>query len=96
MKLILLVVALAALVAAPWIVTDPFYVHLMIMALMWTLLGASWNVLGGFAGQISFGHSAFLGHGRIHHHDSLSQYGDRSVVRDRVWAGWWPLSLRCR
>ena len=63
MKLILLVVALAALVAAPWIVTDPFYVHLMIMALMWTLLGASWNVLGGFAGQISFGHSAFLGTG---------------------------------
>ncbi|MCX5861317.1 MAG: branched-chain amino acid ABC transporter permease [Desulfomonile sp.] len=63
MKLILVAVALAALVAAPWIVTDPFYVHLMIMVLMWTVLGASWNVVGGFAGQVSFGHSAFLGTG---------------------------------
>ena len=63
MKPILVAMALVALVAAPWIVTDPFYVHLMIMALMWTLLGASWNVLGGFTGQISFGHSAFLGTG---------------------------------
>jgi branched-chain amino acid transport system permease protein len=63
MKAVLVAVALAALVAAPWIVTDPFYVHLMIMALLWTLLGASWNIIGGFAGQISFGHSAFLGTG---------------------------------
>jgi len=63
MKLILVPVGLAALVVAPWVVTDPFYVHLMIMVLMWTVLGASWNVLGGFAGQVSFGHSAFLGAG---------------------------------
>ncbi len=63
MKPILIVVALVAVVVAPWIVTDPFYTHLMIMALMWTLLGASWNIVGGFAGQISFGHSAFLGTG---------------------------------
>jgi branched-chain amino acid transport system permease protein len=63
MKRILVAVALVVLVAAPWIVTDPFYMHLMIMVLMWTVLGASWNVLGGFAGQVSFGHSAFLGAG---------------------------------
>lgn len=63
MKAILAAVALIALLAAPWIVSDPFYVHLMIMVLMWTVLGASWNVLGGFAGQVSFGHSAFLGAG---------------------------------
>ena len=35
----------------------------MIMVLFWTLLGAAWNLLGGFAGQVSFGHSAFLGVG---------------------------------
>jgi branched-chain amino acid transport system permease protein len=63
MKPILVAVALAVLVAAPWIVSDPFYVHLMIMVLMWTVLGASWNILGGYAGQVSFGHSAFLGAG---------------------------------
>jgi branched-chain amino acid transport system permease protein len=63
MKFIALVVALALVIAAPWVVTDPFYVHLMIMVLMWTVLGAAWNILGGFAGQVSFGHSAFLGAG---------------------------------
>jgi branched-chain amino acid transport system permease protein len=63
MKPIAIGVALAVLVVAPWIVSDPFYVHLMIMVLMWTLLGTSWNILGGYAGQVSFGHSAFLGVG---------------------------------
>ncbi len=63
MKFIALIVALALVIAAPWVVTDPFYVHLMIMVLMWTVLGAAWNILGGFAGQVSFGHSAFLGAG---------------------------------
>lgn len=55
--------AIILLFAAPWIVTDPFFVHLMIMVLMWTVLGASWNILGGFAGQVSFGHATFLGAG---------------------------------
>ncbi len=27
---------------------------------MWTVLGAAWNVLGGFAGQVSFGHAALF------------------------------------
>ncbi len=63
MKPIVVGVALAVLVVAPWIVSDPFYVHLMIMVLMWTLLGTSWNILGGYTGQVSFGHSAFLGVG---------------------------------
>jgi len=63
MKRLLLAVALILLLAAPWIVTAPFFVHLMIMVLLWTVLGASWNLLGGFAGQVSFGHATFLGAG---------------------------------
>jgi len=55
--------AIVLLFAAPWIVSDPFFIHLMIMVLMWTVLGASWNILGGFAGQVSFGHATFLGVG---------------------------------
>jgi branched-chain amino acid transport system permease protein len=51
------------LLAGPFITSNPFYQHLMIMVLFWTLLGASWNLLGGFAGQVSFGHAAFLGIG---------------------------------
>ena len=49
--------------AVPWIFPSPFFLHLMIMVLMWTVLGAAWNILGGFAGQVSFGHATFLGAG---------------------------------
>jgi branched-chain amino acid transport system permease protein len=51
------------LFVAPLLTANPFFQHLMIMVLFWTLLGASWNLLGGFAGQVSFGHAAFLGIG---------------------------------
>ena len=63
MKRTLLLGASILLVVAPWIISAPFFVHLMIMVLMWTVLGASWNILGGFAGQVSFGHATFLGAG---------------------------------
>ncbi|MEW6261891.1 MAG: branched-chain amino acid ABC transporter permease [Thermodesulfobacteriota bacterium] len=62
-KAVPIIVALALLAAAPWLVADPFLLHLMIMVLMWTVLGAAWNVLGGYAGQVSFGHATFLGAG---------------------------------
>src|SRR5262252_7520188 len=59
--------ALAALVAIltifPVVVTDRFIIHLTIMTLLFVLLGTSWNLLGGYAGQISFGHAAFFGTG---------------------------------
>jgi branched-chain amino acid transport system permease protein len=55
--------ALALALAAPLVVRNPFHLHLGILVLMWTLLGASWNVLGGFAGQVSFGHAALFGVG---------------------------------
>jgi branched-chain amino acid transport system permease protein len=56
--------ALSLLFAAvPWTLPSPFFLHLMIMVLMWTVLGAAWNILGGFAGQVSFGHATFLGAG---------------------------------
>jgi len=63
MKKIVVPLAILFLFIAPWIVSAPFFVHLMIMVLMWTVLGASWNILGGFTGQVSFGHSTFLGAG---------------------------------
>ena len=63
MRKIVVPLAIILLFAAPWIVSAPFFIHLMIMVLMWTVLGASWNILGGFTGQVSFGHATFLGAG---------------------------------
>jgi branched-chain amino acid transport system permease protein len=63
MKKILPAALILLLLAAPWIITKPFLMHMMIMVLLWTILGASWNLLGGFTGQVSFGHATFLGAG---------------------------------
>jgi branched-chain amino acid transport system permease protein len=54
------VIALALL---PLVAPNSFFIHVAIMVLMWTLLGSAWNVLGGFAGQVSFGHAALFGIG---------------------------------
>lgn len=52
-----------ALLFYPWVITSRFAVHLAIMTLLYVLLGTSWNLLGGYAGQISFGHAMFFGTG---------------------------------
>jgi branched-chain amino acid transport system permease protein len=52
-----------ALAALPALAPSTFFLHVAILVLMWTLLGAAWNVLGGFAGQVSFGHAALFGVG---------------------------------
>lgn len=55
----LIVVALHFL---PWKI-PPEYVHIMIMIFLFTIMGQGWNILGGYAGQFSFGHSLFFGLG---------------------------------
>ena len=47
----------------PLVVSNRFFLHLSIMVLLYALLGMSWNLLGGYTGQISFGHAAFFGTG---------------------------------
>ena len=63
MRRILAVLVVGTLLAVPYVTGNTFYQHLLIMVLFWTLLGAAWNLLGGFAGQVSFGHATFLGVG---------------------------------
>ncbi len=57
------VVAALLLLALPFAVSNQFLLHLGISVLMWTTLGVAWNLLGGYAGQVSFGHAAFFGVG---------------------------------
>ena len=52
--------------AFPLAIRNSFFLHVCILVLMWTVLGAAWNVLGGFAGQVSFGHAALFAVGRLH------------------------------
>lgn len=53
----------AVLLLLPLGVTNNFYLHNMIMIFFWATLTASWNIIGGFAGQLSLGHAAFFGIG---------------------------------
>jgi branched-chain amino acid transport system permease protein len=62
-RLIGWLVGALALLAVPLVVRTSFHLHVAILILMWTLLGSAWNVLGGFAGQVSFGHAALFGMG---------------------------------
>ena len=52
---------MAALHFLPWL--WPSVVHTMIMIFLFAIMGQGWNVLSGYAGQFSFGHSLFFGMG---------------------------------
>jgi branched-chain amino acid transport system permease protein len=47
----------------PVVTQNTYVLHMLILSLLWILLGQSWNLLGGFTGQVSFGHAAFFGVG---------------------------------
>lgn len=53
--------ALAGL--APLAVRDAFLLDSLILILLWGAAAAAWNVAGGYAGQVSLGHSVFFGLG---------------------------------
>lgn len=57
------VVALGLALAVPLVVRSAFWLNLLTLMLFFGYLGGSWNVLGGYAGQFSFGHAAFFGSG---------------------------------
>ena len=62
-KRLLPFLAILFAVSFPLFVRDPYFLHAAIMVLLFGYLASSWNVLGGLAGQHSFGHSAFFGIG---------------------------------
>jgi branched-chain amino acid transport system permease protein len=54
--------ALVLLLVAPPLL-PPYFLEILISVLLFGYLGAAWNILGGYAGQFSFGHAAFFGIG---------------------------------
>lgn len=59
---VLSAIALLALAVAPPLLPG-YFLEVLITILFYAYLGASWNILGGYAGQFSFGHAAFFGIG---------------------------------
>jgi len=59
-------IGLGLMVAAallPFATSNPTHLNLAILVLMAAQLGVAWNLLGGYAGQVSLGHAAFYGIG---------------------------------
>ncbi len=50
-----------ALTAYPYVFTSSYAIDVGILALIFAIAASGWNVLGGFTGQVSFGHALFFG-----------------------------------
>src|SRR5450631_2939604 len=63
MKRVALLAVLALALAVPLFVQNSSQLNYAILVLMIAQAGVAWNILGGYAGQVSFGHAAFYGIG---------------------------------
>ena len=57
------VVLLAAIVAPFALARAEYAIDVLFLIFLYGAMATAWNLLGGFAGQVSFGHAAFLGIG---------------------------------
>lgn len=56
-------IPLLILLFLPWTSTNIHFHHVLIMFMLFATLSQAWNLIGGFAGQVSFGHATFFGIG---------------------------------
>lgn len=63
LQIILGIAIIIALFAFPKFVESPYILHMMILFFLTTLMGQSWNIIGGYTGQYSVGHAAYFGVG---------------------------------
>ena len=71
---LLLAALLAVLLAAPWIVSD-YLLTILIIILYFAYTGQAWNIMMGFAGQLSLGHALYLGLGGYAAATLFTQFG---------------------
>jgi branched-chain amino acid transport system permease protein len=78
------IAVLAFFIAIPFFLKDNYFLHLLILFLIWVVIGSSWNVFAGYTGQVSFGHAAFFGAGA---------YAAGLMVQYFGYSAWWGLAL---
>jgi len=77
--LVACIVVALALAVVPLFIESPYALHIFILLFIAVALGESWNVLGGFAGQYSVGHSAWYG---------IGAYGAFILLQQKQIAPW--------
>jgi branched-chain amino acid transport system permease protein len=85
LKSFLAILALALFLVIPRFVESPYARHMMILLFLSVMMGQSWNILGGFAGQHSVGHAAYFGVGA--YTTMMLMYSKQIAPWIGVWAG---------
>ncbi len=62
-QLIVGALVFAAVAALPYFIKDVYLQNVLILTLMYAAVSQSWNILGGYCGQISLGHALYFGVG---------------------------------
>ena len=55
--------ALSTLLVIPLVFPSPFVIHIIVTICVFGALSTAWNIVGGYAGQLSLGHTIFYGLG---------------------------------
>jgi branched-chain amino acid transport system permease protein len=61
--LVWLVPGAIVLIALPLVVKTSFAIDIFIRILLFSFIGVAWNLMGGYAKQLSLGHAAYFGLG---------------------------------
>jgi branched-chain amino acid transport system permease protein len=56
-------IAVLSLAVLPLLIKNEFYLDALILIFLWGAYAGAWNILAGYAGMMSLGHSAFFGIG---------------------------------
>lgn len=62
-QLVILAAFVAGTLFLSWTVSDVYLLNVLILTLLYAALSQSWNILGGYCGQISLGHALYFGVG---------------------------------
>lgn len=78
--LVYLIVSAVLLMLAPSVISSKFYIDVLTLIFFTAYLGQSWNILGGYAGQFSFGGVMFFGTGAYASSILLTTFGIPPVI----------------
>ncbi len=72
-------VLLAATIVLPLLVTDRYYMHILISCALYAIVASSLNLVVGYTGYISFGHNALY---------AIGAYGSALIMQLAGWPFW--------
>lgn len=84
MKKVLPLIIVGLIAVLPLIGLSSYWMHILILVIMWSVIGMAWNLLGGYCGQVSFGHAAFFG---------VGAYTSGILYTKLGVSAWWGLPL---